>query len=263
MRPALLTALAVGLAAALLAFVQLRLGWAGGGLGLRLAPYQAPVLAAGHQLSAGLGGFFRSQSRLSRENEILRQRVLELEAEQARARTVEEENARLASLLELRQDRLSEGVAARVAARDPSSWFTEVVVDRGSRQGVAPDMVALVPQGVVGRVVEVADSSARVRFLLDPNSAVPVMLEHSKAVGILYGESGYNCTVRFLDHAVAVKEGERVLTSGLGDVFPRGLVVGRVVRNYGRTEALFQSVQVRPEADFGRLHEVLLVGRRP
>jgi cell shape-determining protein MreC len=53
-----------------------------------------------------------------------------------------------------------------------------------------------------------------------------------------------------------------VLTSGLGDVYPRGLVVGRVVRNYGRTEALFQSVQVRPAAALGQLHEVLLVGKR-
>ncbi len=260
MRPALYLALAIGVVAAVLVFAQLRLGWSGGALGMRIAPYQAPVLQFGHDLGAGLGSVF--QSRLARENDELRKRVLELEANEVRSRAIDDENQRLTSLLELQEDQLKDGIAARVAARDPSSWFSEVVVDKGELDGVDDQTVAVVPQGVVGRVVAVAEHSARVRFVLDPESAVPVMLEASHAVGILYGESGYTCTVRFLDHSVEVKEGELVLTSGLGDVYPRGLVVGRVVRNYGRTEALYQSVQVRPACEFGRLHEVLLVGKR-
>lgn len=260
MRKALYTALGVSLTALVLLVVQLRLGWSGGGLGLRLAPYQAPVLAFGSELGAGFTSLF--QSDLARENDRLRQRVLELEADGVRSRAIDDENQRLTALLELKQDQLPEGIAARVAARDPSSWFAEMVVDKGSADGVTRDMVAVVPQGLVGRVVATSEHSARVRFLLDPQIAVPVMLEKSHAVGILYGESGYNCTLRFLDHSVEVKEGELVLTSGLGDVYPRGLVVGRVVRNYGRTEALFQSVQVRPAAEFGRLHEVVLGAKR-
>lgn len=260
MRGALLTAVGIGLTAVVLLLAQIRLGWAGGGLGMRLAPYQAPLVQFGHDLGAGFSSLF--QSRLQKENDELRKRVLELEADQVRSRAIDDENLRLTQLLDLQQDELETGVAARVAARDPSSWFAEVVVDKGSAEGIDQDRVAVVPQGVVGRVVDVTESAARVRFILDPESAVPVMLERSRAVGILYGESGYTCTVRFLDHSVEVEEGELVLTSGLGDVFPRGLVVGRVVRNYGRTEALFQSVQVRPAVDFGSLHEVLLVGKR-
>ncbi|MEW6282725.1 MAG: rod shape-determining protein MreC, partial [Candidatus Eremiobacterota bacterium] len=133
--------------------------------------------------------------------------------------------------------------------------------DRGGEDGVAADMVAVSSQGLVGRIYAVSPGASRVRFILDPRSAVPVMLEKSGAVGVLYGQGGYYCTVQFLDHSVEVQEGEGVLTSGMGNVYPRGLLVGRVVRNYGRTEALFQSVQVRPAVDFGRLHEVMLLTR--
>ena len=222
--------------AVILAVALLALRWEGGQLGLALAPY--------------LGTLPTAESR-------------SVVPESARVQALERENEKLKGLLEMRVSRFSAGLAARVVARDPSTWFAEVAVDRGREDGVTAETVAVSPQGLVGRVSQVATKSARVRLLVAPGSAVPVMLASSGAVGILYGDGGYTCQIKFVSHDVTVKEGEAVLTSGLGQIYPGGLLVGHVIRNYGRTEALFQSLEVRPAVDFGRLRHVLLVTRQP
>lgn len=243
-------ALAIGL-------VLLFLGLPGGQLGLAVAPWQGGLAQA-----AGSVGELGNLPQLAQENQELRDQVGALRAENARLQAAGQENERLAGLLNLREQRFPEGLAARVVARDPSSWFAQVAVDRGSEDGVGTETVAVSPEGLVGRVSQLATRSCRVKLLVAAGSAVPVMLARTGAVGILYGDGGYTCQIKFVSHDVDVQEGEEVLTSGLGQVYPGGLLVGRVIRNYGRTEALFQSLEVQPAVDFGRLRQVLLVRRK-
>ncbi len=240
-----------------LGVLLLALGLSGGQLGLRLAPWQGGLTQA-----AGSVGELGSLPQMARENADLREKVGALAAENTRLQALSQENERLAGLLKLRDNSFPAGRAARVVARDPSTWFAQVAADQGSDDGVGPDTVAVAPEGLVGRVSQVAPQSCRIKLLVAPGSAVPVMLARTGAVGILYGDGGYTCQIKFVSHNVEVKEGEEVLTSGMGQVYPGGLLVGRVIRNYGRTEALFQSLEVQPAVDFGRLRHVLLVARR-
>jgi rod shape-determining protein MreC len=211
-------------------------------------------------LSQGLADL-RDWPSLHQEVARLRTENARLQAENATLAACQADNRRLEALLDLRPRLPGPSLAARVAARDPACWYSQVVLDVGSAQGVRTDMIAVAPEGLVGKVFAVASQGCRVRLLLDPASAVPVTLASSGAVGILYGQGDSTCIVKYIDHDARVQEGEAVLTSGLGEIYPPRLVVGRVSRVLGRTEALFQAVQVRPAVDFGSLREVLVVGR--
>lgn len=245
-----------------LVFVQRLLGLQGGEAGLVVAGIQAPLAQGATSWSESLRdlGNFRA---LSAENSALRQQVAALEVERQRLLALQYENDRLGSLLDLRKSSFPNGLPARVAARDPNLWYSQMVFDRGSSDGVQRNRVVVASSGLVGKVISVSSNASRVRLVLDSGTAVPAMLAESGALGVVYGEDGFSCVMKFIDHDVKVREGELVLTSGLGDLYPGGIPIGRVSRAYGRTEALFQSVQVRPTVDFGSVREALIVAKSP
>lgn len=245
-----------------LVFVQRFLGLEGGEAGLMVAGIQAPLAQGTTGWSDALRdlGNFRT---LSQENQALRQETARLEVERQRLLALQYDNDRLASLLGLKTSSFPSGLPARVAARDPNLWYSQLVFDRGSRDGVQRNRVVVASSGLVGKVISVSPNASRVRLVLDSGTAVPAMLAESGALGIVYGEDGFSCVMKFIDHDVKIREGELVLTSGLGDLYPGGVPIGRVSREYGRTEALFQSVQVRPTVDFGALREALIVTKPP
>lgn len=254
-----LASLVILLAGGLL-LLQRTLGLEGGEAGLLLAGWQAPLAGAATEWTGrarDLGSF----ASLSDDNRRLREEVTRLQVDRERLLAVQAENERLSALLSLRTSSLPAGIPARVAARDPNLWYSQVLLDRGSRHGVHRNMVVVAPSGLVGRISSVGPEASRVRLLLDSRTAVPAMLAQSGALGVVYGEDGFTCVMKFIDHDVPIREGELVLTSGLGDLYPGGLPLGRVARRYGRTEALFQSVQVHPTVDFGVLREALVVAK--
>lgn len=247
---------------AVLVYAQGALGFDGGEAGLALARFQGPVTRSAAGLTLDLQGLTRWRE-LPEENQRLRAEVARLEAERDRLLALQYENDRLTGLLNLRAQRFEGGFPARVSARDPNLWYSQVVLDRGTRDGVRRNMVAVSPAGLVGKVSSVGNGACRVRLLLDSRLAVPAMLAESGALGVVYGEDGFTCVMKYVGHDVKIREGEAVVTSGLGDVYPGGVPLGRVTRTYGRTEALFQSVQVRPTVDFGALQEALIVEKPP
>lgn len=251
----LLLAFAAGLLA-----VQKAAGLDGGEAALYLAPVQAPLARITASWDQWLGDLRDFQNRADR-NRVLEAENTRLRQENERLAGLEKENQRLGALLKLQDKSHPESLAARVAARDPNLWNAQVILDRGSQDGVTRDSVVVVPEGLVGRVIRVGPRSCQVRLLADPRTAVPAVLAGSGALGILYGHDGRTCTMKFIEHDVPIREGELVLTSGLGEVYPPGIPLGRVTRRLGRTEALFQSIQVRPEVEFGALRQALVLGR--
>ncbi len=236
------------------------LGLQGGETGLFLAGVQAPVARLSASWWSWGQDLFRFRE-LSDRNRNLQSELSRLQREREETLALRTENRRLRALLDLRLSQHPQGLACEVAARDPNLWYSQLVLDRGTRGGVAKDMVVVAPEGLVGRVFQVSPGACRVRLLLDARTAVPAVLAESGAMGVVYGDDGHACTMKFIDHDVPIREGELVLTSGLGEIYPGGLALGRVTRRLGRTEALFQSVQVHPIVDFGSLRHVLVVGR--
>jgi len=195
----------------------------------------------------------------SRENEALRLRVLELEAEVQQQRARAAEASALEGLLGLRDRMALDTVAARVVAASPSPERLHVLIDRGRRDGVGPDMAVFGTGGVIGRVVgQPAARAAQVELLIAHDAGAGAVLEDSGAGGIVMGASGEApLRLEFVPDTVPVAIGERVLTSGQDGIYPPGLVIGTVVDV--RAGDLMREVDVRPAVDFSHLDHVLVV----
>ncbi|HLY23037.1 MAG TPA: rod shape-determining protein MreC [bacterium] len=235
-----------------------RIGWIGTAVEAVLAPPTAALARAGGVL-ADAWGFISEIGTLRTENQRLKAEVARLREENARLRPDAQENVRLRTLLGFKQQLPYRSLAARIVGRDPSQWFSTVLIDRGASEGVARDDPVITSDGVVGHVVETQGSWARVLLVADPRSAVSVVLDRSREVGVAVGQGQTLLKVTYLSRDADVRQGDVVLTSGLGPIYPRGLSVGSVV-SVSRT-TMFQEAVVRPTSDLGHLEDVLVVLR--
>jgi rod shape-determining protein MreC len=195
------------------------------------------------------------------ENVQLREEIQGLETRLRESEEARRENQRLKTLLDLREKQPFHVTPAVVVGKDATNWFHSVLIDRGSRHGVARHMVVIATGGLVGQAVDVSPSSARVQLITDPVSSVGVLLQASRATGLLVGAQSGRLRIRYLPVRADVRAGEPVITSGLGGVYPKGILVGNVVAVDKRSGALFQEATVEPSVDFSLLEEVLVVSR--
>ncbi len=170
------------------------------------------------------------------------------------------ENRRLRLLLDFKEEQEIDTLPARVIAEDASSWFRTVTIDKGREHGVTEGMPVVVAEGVVGRVVRSSPRFSRVLLITDASSAVASLLQDNRARGVCRGQ-GEQLVFDFVLRQEEVKIGDRVVTSGMGGVFPKGLVVGHVSRVDRQEFGLFQAIEVTPSVDFSHLEEVLVLLR--
>ena len=199
-------------------------------------------------------------TRVQQENQELKRLVSELRQENNRFREAILAEVRLQKLYPLQAGHSSNARIAQVFARDPSSWFKTVLVDKGKSDGVAKDMAVVAADGVVGRVVEVSKNTAKVLLITDPNSAVDIIVQRSRSQGIMEGKVEEACILKYVKKSDDVQVGDTVITSGLGGIFPKGLVAGTVTRVERKRPGIFQYIEVTPTVDFSRLEEVLILG---
>lgn len=203
---------------------------------------------------------FLSFRNLSEANRVLQQQNAGLLTERASLLRLKIDNLRLKALLELKEE-LPSGtkICAQVIARDPNNWSEEVTLDKGSEDGVSAGMAAVTPEGLVGRVSAVSRRSCRLLLLSGSRLRVPVALSHSRACGVLITDRLNHSVVKYVRCSTAVRSGELVVTSGLGDVYPGGLAVGRSSSFYAGSEAMYQDIQITLSVDFASLREVILI----
>lgn len=193
------------------------------------------------------------------ENARLRQRLAELEHQTLRIAEILETDRRLAELLKFRTHFLGEPQAAMIIGRDAFPAFGTVVISKGSADGVRKGMPVVSPQGVVGRILVTSRHSARVLLITDHNSGVDALVQRTRARGILEGSVDGRCMMKYLGREEDVTIGDRVITSGLDGVFPKGLLIGEVTHVTRGTRGLLQVAEVRPAAPLDRLEEVLVL----
>jgi rod shape-determining protein MreC len=169
------------------------------------------------------------------------------------------ETQRLQRLLAMRDNSQAEFLTARVIGKDATNWFKTILLDCGSMEGVRRNQPVLAPNGLVGRVVEVTPTSARVQLFTDPVSAVGGLIQRTRVTGIVSGNLGAGARVRYLPLMGDVVVGEEVVTSGMGGVFPKGIPIGRVATVERKSGILFQEATLTPAVDLSRLEEVLIL----
>ncbi|MEI6516030.1 MAG: rod shape-determining protein MreC [bacterium] len=209
----------------------------------------------------------RDRDRLTLEVAALRLRVREQEV-------ALRENVELRNLLGYRARLAFKTVACEVIARDDGSgWWQILRLDKGREDGILEGMPVITPEGVVGRTIEVSSQTCDVLLISDRSFKTSVRFEQDGSYGILHGGGvslngvhgvGVLCLpslyrVDYVRKDLEIKTGEWVMTSGLGGVFPAGLMVGRVVRMRPDESGLYQQAEIAPAADLARLQRVLVI----
>jgi rod shape-determining protein MreC len=190
---------------------------------------------------------------LREENARLREENTRLLAWQTAARRLENENTRMRELANFREGPEASFITARIVGDSVSAYVRGALLNVGHKAGVEPGQAVVTGEGLAGRVAEVGDNSARVLFVTDVNSRLPVQVERTRERAILAGDNSALMRLTLAQTLQGVQRGDRIVTSGHGGSFPVGIPVGEVVQ----TES--GSVKVRPFADFSRLEFVRVV----
>lgn len=185
------------------------------------------------------------------------QQIVELESRLVKFDEISGENYRLKSLLEFNDSLPQKGVGVRIIGYGLKPWKKSVVLNKGSSQGIKPLSVLVVPSGVVGRTVDVGLLSTQAILLTDPESRVTALTLNSRAQGIVEGNGGDKLKLRYLNLDDSVQVGEIVVTSGLSDIYPKGLRIGRIESVERDVDGLHLSATVRPSVRFSKIEEML------
>ncbi len=199
------------------------------------------------------GGLWQAQQ----ENLELRR---ELAATRSQLQQVAEhaaESDRLRRLLDLRPRAPFQTLAAEIIAFSPGASSSAILIDKGTDYSLTPDLAVITPQGVVGKIISVFHHSSQVLLITDPSSGVGTMLERSRAQGVLKGLGNNLCQLDYIMNEESVASGDAAVTSGLDQIYPKGLPVGTVLKV--RDGNIYKSIVVRPAAALDSLETVLVV----
>ena len=240
----------------------------------RLKPIQSAITQLTSPAQTSASGAAESVSEtfsFLAELRTLRQRAAELEqinanllVENFRLREVERENQQLRELLNFAETRpglelRGAQIVARVIGQESNNFLDFIMLDLGTQHGVDVGMPVVTPQGLVGRISEVTDTTSKVLLITDPSSAVNAILQSSRVNGVVRGEPSGGLVMDYIPQGVLFSVGEIVLTSGLGGNFPKGIPIGQVVDIKQRDIDVFQRAIVQPTVDFSSLELVMVV----
>ena len=165
---------------------------------------------------------------------------------------------RIQALLQFKEQYISKTVAAQVIGSSGSETSHLIYIDRGSNQGIEPNMAVITPDGIVGKVLHVYPSTSQVLEITDQTSGVGATLVKSRLQGIVKGQPDGNPNLAYIMADENVEQGEDVITSGGDRIFPKGLPIGKVA-SVSPGKDLFLNVRVRPAANLSSLEEVLVI----
>lgn len=235
------------------------------------APFQVLLVDATNGVTNLFGGF-QSVNALRAQVKDLQEQLSTAVIDSVRVRELQIENSDLRNQLEYKQsnpDYLLTGATvlqenenrARVLGQDPSALINYIIIDQGREEDVAVGMPIVTAAGLVGRVTEVGAHWARVLLINDTTSSVNAVVQSTRATGIVQGQGQGSelLVMRYLPLGESVKKDDLILTSGIGGVFPKRLVLGQVIDVRQRDTDLFTEAIIRPSADLARLEFVLVM----
>lgn len=228
-----------------------------------LSPVQGFFSQLGRKTFSFLYGMFDYQ-RLLEENRKLKKELAQRENLRYQLLELQKENHRLREMLGFKERTGFGLLPAEVIARDPAHWFETITINKGYADGVTRNMAVVTSEGLVGNVFFVNRNSSKVMLLTDSRRAVSALVQRSRepgSVGIVEGypeQKGYLRMVNLPPEA-NIQPGDTVISSGLGGIFPKGLIIGYVLETGKDQYGLLQQAIIKPAVNFNRLEEVFIV----
>ncbi len=219
------------------------------------------------ELSSHAYGTYQGLWHAEQENQELRAQLVTAQAQIQQLSEDAGETQRLRTLLDFKAQQAYQTTAAEVIASsedalhaapgENSNAITALFIDKGADAGLTNDLAVITPQGVVGKILAVFPHSSQVLLITDPSSGVGVTLSQSRVQGILKGGINGNCDLQYVMNEETVNRGETVVTSGLDQIYPKGLPVGTVAN--ASDGNIYKKIAVRPAVDLSRLEAVLVI----
>jgi len=192
------------------------------------------------------------------ENEELKRQLADVQIAMQQQSALADRARGLEKLLELRDHLNLTTTGAQIIGAAASPDFRTLTIDKGTRDGLRPDMAVVAPEGVVGRIVVPSTRSAKVQLLIDRNAAAGVIVERTRAQGVVVGGGEDRLQMQYVSEASDVAVGDLVVTSGIDTIYPKGLVVGRV-ESVEKNGPAYRRITIQPAVDFSALEDVLVV----
>jgi rod shape-determining protein MreC len=193
------------------------------------------------------------------ENKRLQEELDKFKETNIKYREAVATNVRLSKLLQIKDSLPPPTLTAQIVGRDPSLWFRTIIIDRGSSEGVEKGMPVVTVEGVVGQILDTSPNYSKVLLANDPNSAVDVLVQKNRVQGILKGNGSTGFNLLYVLKNADVEKGDAIVTSGLGDIFPKGLPVGKVSEVTKSKRGMFQKIVVEPSVDFSQLEYLIII----
>jgi len=232
-----------------------------------LSPVQGFFSQLGTQALGIFYGIY-DYPRLQEEARLLQEELARRENLQHQLLELQKENYRLREMLGFTERTEYELLPAEVIARDPSYWFETITINKGYSDGVEQDMAVLTADGLVGNIYFVSRNASKVLLLTDSRRAVSALVQRSREpgnVGIVEGYPEMQGLLRMINlpPEANIQPGDTIISAGLGGVFPKGLVIGKVLEIEIDQFGLLQRAIIQPAVNFNRLEEVLIVMEAP
>ncbi|MBF0381649.1 MAG: rod shape-determining protein MreC [Magnetococcales bacterium] len=196
---------------------------------------------------------------LDYDNQLMKAELRRLRPLGSQLEELKLENERLMELLNIPYRPDYNRISARVIGDSSSVFARSLLINVGRAEGVFPNAIVIVPEGLLGRVVRVGAHTSLVLTLLDLNSRVPVLVQRTRDRGLASGFNGRKLHLEFVSKEAEIQVGDLIVTSGTGEGFPKGLVVGRVEKLSNGGSGLFSKLTVVPAVDFDHVEDVAIL----
>lgn len=223
-----------------------------------ITPLQQSVNSLHSEISSFFEHYVKNVS-ASKENVDLKRKISDLENQLFVTEEIRKENKRLKNYLEFGVEQNVRKILAQIVARDASSDYRVLRINKGQKHGVKLQSTVVTSSGLVGYVFRLTDHYSDVLTILDSNNKIDGVVERIRAHGLLEGDSNSSMEMKYVTRTEPIILNDLVITAGLGNIYPKGIKVGRVIKIERQSYGITQYVEVKPEVNFGILEEVIVL----
>jgi len=222
------------------------------------AAIQQGVTSINHKVS-GLFNNYLANIEASKENKFLKNKIADLENEIFDFEELAKENKRLKQLLAFGRKQTKRPILSQIVGWNSSSNFKVLRINKGLEDGIRLQSPVVTSKGLVGYIYRLTDHFADVLTILDPNNKVDAIVARSRSHGILEGYEKGKIFMKYVSNVVPVILNDLILTSGLGNMYPKGVRIGRISKIERESYSVTQHIEITPSVDFGNLEEVIVL----
>lgn len=223
-----------------------------------LSPIQNGITSFRH----GFVSFFDDyllNVKASKENRDLKKTIGELKEKMFTFTEIEKENLRLKELMQFGKEISRKRVLAQIVSWDASSDFRTIRINKGAKDGIKLQSTVVTADGLVGYIYRLTKNFADIMTILDSNNKIDGIIERTRSHGIVEGVSKDRCIMKYVSRTEPIVLNDLVITSGLGNIYPKGIKIGEISRIERESFGIVQKVEISPTVEFSKLEEVVVL----